>query len=624
MHDTNTLSAQLQAWAERSPDAVALRHKVLDVWVARSWREARDEVAALAAGLSEIGFTSGDRIWIASDLRPEPLLIALAAHWLGGSAITFDASYAGHEDRVAPAARFAFVQDAVSARKWLEREDAPATSVRFVYLEARGATGAAIDGVAYRALCEHGRALAASPAVFHQEPAILIASASVKRYLPTQLSAAAQQSSARAELAPDDEAMASGLTLDVQLTTVLPWWLHTGVCLSFAEHAATTSDADRRELCPSVLLSSAEDIERLRQRVVESTPAGARGLLQPRAWSPLRWRARTAVRDALGWAHAHTALVAGDLSQPAADFCAALGLSVYTLTAPAGHSEPNDTPLLAALPAPHAVAAATVTTLAPRTREPFLRLDHISLSFNEVKAINDISFGVARHEICALIGPNGAGKSSLLNVINGIYRPNSGQIRFDGQVRAEMTPRTAAKAGIARTFQNLAIFKGMTVLENVIMGRNLSVTSSWIEQALWLGRARASEDASRQRAEEVLEFLRLQRYRHVPAAQLPYGLQKRVELGRAIVADPRLLLLDEPMAGMNADEKADMSEIILDVNRELGTTVVLIEHDLRVVMDLSDHVIVLDYGRLVGDGTPAEVRQNPEVLRAYLGRKRVA
>jgi branched-chain amino acid transport system ATP-binding protein len=259
-----------------------------------------------------------------------------------------------------------------------------------------------------------------------------------------------------------------------------------------------------------------------------------------------------------------------------------------------------------------------------RRRPSLLRLDHISLSFKAIKAICEIGFEVRRHEVCALIGPNGAGKSSLLNVINGIYRPQSGQITFYGETHTHMTPRGAAKRGISRTFQNIAIFKGMSVLENVIVGGNLSFGSTWIEQALRVGRASAAESAARERAERVLEFLRLQRYRNVPVGTLPYGLQKRVELGRALVSEPKLLLLDEPMAGMNADEKRETGDFILDVNRTLGTTVVLIEHDMRVVMDISDHVVVLDYGRIVGDGTPDEVRANRDVIRAYLGTKRAA
>jgi branched-chain amino acid transport system ATP-binding protein len=257
-----------------------------------------------------------------------------------------------------------------------------------------------------------------------------------------------------------------------------------------------------------------------------------------------------------------------------------------------------------------------------RRHSPLLRLQHICLSFRAIKALTDIGFEVRPHEVCALIGPNGAGKSSLLNVVSGIYRPQVGEVSFDGEPRAFMTPRGAAKLGIARTFQNIAIFKGMSVLENVIAGGNLSFGSTWLEQALRVGRASTAESAARERAERVLEFLRIQRYRHFPVGTLPYGLQKRVELGRALAAEPKLLLLDEPMAGMNAEEKREMSDFILDVNRDFGTTIVLIEHDMRVVMDISDHVVVLDYGRIVGDGTPDEVRSNPDVVRAYLGTKR--
>ncbi|WP_148714510.1 ABC transporter ATP-binding protein [Chitinolyticbacter meiyuanensis] len=250
---------------------------------------------------------------------------------------------------------------------------------------------------------------------------------------------------------------------------------------------------------------------------------------------------------------------------------------------------------------------------------PLLRLEGISLSFKGVKAIGDISFDVARGRITALIGPNGAGKSSLLNVINGVYRPQAGRIVFDGEVRQRMDPHRAAVRGIARTFQNIALFKGMSVLDNVLTGRNLKRRSSWLEQALRIGRAPAEDDAQRQRAEEVIAFLHLQPWRHTLVSKLPYGLQKRVELARALAAEPKLLLLDEPMAGMNAEEKREMSRFIADVNREFGTTVVLIEHDIGVVMNLSDHVVVLDYGRKIGDGPPDAVRRNPEVIAAYLG-----
>jgi len=255
---------------------------------------------------------------------------------------------------------------------------------------------------------------------------------------------------------------------------------------------------------------------------------------------------------------------------------------------------------------------------------PLLELQGIRLAFKAVRAVEDVSFKVRRHEICAVIGPNGAGKSSILNIVSGVYRPDAGSVAFDGERRSHMLPRQTAQQGIARTFQNIAVFKGMSVLENLLTGTTLRFESSWLEQLLWLGRAKGAERREREHAERVLEFLELQPYRDAPVGRLAYGLQKRVELGRALAAAPQLLLLDEPMAGMNASEKQSMSEAILDVNRQLGTTIVLIEHDMRVVMDISDHVVVLDHGRVVGDGTPDEVRQNPDVLRAYLGSRRQA
>jgi branched-chain amino acid transport system ATP-binding protein len=251
-----------------------------------------------------------------------------------------------------------------------------------------------------------------------------------------------------------------------------------------------------------------------------------------------------------------------------------------------------------------------------------LRLEEVSLSFRAVKALASVSFAVARHEICALVGPNGAGKSSLLNVISGVYRCDRGRITFEGETRPHFPPRDAARRGIARTFQNLAIFRGMTVLENVLTGRSLAFRASWLEQALGAGRAPGEERRERGEAERILAFLKLQRHRHAVVGTLPYGVQKRVDLARALASQPKLLLLDEPMAGMTFDEKCEMRAFVLDVNRELGTTIVLIEHDMGVVMDLSDHVVVLDYGRKIGDGTPEAVRDDPEVLRAYLGSKR--
>ena len=249
-----------------------------------------------------------------------------------------------------------------------------------------------------------------------------------------------------------------------------------------------------------------------------------------------------------------------------------------------------------------------------------LKVENISVVFGGVKAITNISFEVRKGEICAIIGPNGAGKSSLLNVLNGVYNMEpGGSITFEGVKREKVKPGEVARLGIARTFQNLALFRGMTVLDNIMTGRNLMMKSTFIEQMFYYGRSHREEMEHRHKAEEIIEFLQIQAVRKTLVGKLPYGLQKRVELGRALAAEPKLLLLDEPMAGMNLDEKQDMSTFVLDINKELGTTIVLIEHDMGVVMDISDHVVVLDYGRKIGDGAPAEVSANQDVINAYLG-----
>jgi len=248
-----------------------------------------------------------------------------------------------------------------------------------------------------------------------------------------------------------------------------------------------------------------------------------------------------------------------------------------------------------------------------------LEIDDVSLAFGGVVALQGVSFDVRAHEIRAIIGPNGAGKSSMLNVINGVYHPQQGSVAFKGNRRHVVDPHEAARQGIARTFQNIALFRGMTVLDNIMTGRNLKMKSNFLQQAFYWGAARREELEHRARVETVIDFLEIEHIRKTPVGRLPYGLQKRVELARALAAEPELLLLDEPMAGMNLEEKQDMSRFILDVNDQLGTTIVLIEHDMSVVMDLSDRVVVLDYGRKIADGTPEEVRNNKDVIDAYLG-----
>ncbi len=250
---------------------------------------------------------------------------------------------------------------------------------------------------------------------------------------------------------------------------------------------------------------------------------------------------------------------------------------------------------------------------------PILEVNNISLSFGGVKAITDTSFDVLTHEIRAIIGPNGAGKSSMLNCINGIYKPQEGSVVYHGETLSKITPNIAAQKGISRTFQNLALFKRMSALDNILVGRKLHSKANFIDIAFQLPKAKREETENRQRCEEIISFLEIDEIKNTPVGKLPYGLQKRVELGRALAAEPEVLLLDEPMAGMNVEEKREMCRFILEVNDNYGTTIVLIEHDMGVVMDISDRVVVLDYGKVIGDGTPDEVRSNQTVIDAYLG-----
>src|SRR5262245_47771577 len=261
--------------------------------------------------------------------------------------------------------------------------------------------------------------------------------------------------------------------------------------------------------------------------------------------------------------------------------------------------------------------SANAAAIAPG--DVLLSVDNVSLSFGGVRALREVSFDVRKGEIRAIIGPNGAGKTSMLNVINGFYHPQEGIITFKGKPRHDMRPYLAASQGIARTFQNVALFKDMSTLDNIMAGRTLKMRSRFLWHLFRHGPAVAAEVRQRRRAEDIIDFLQIPHIRRIPVGQPAYGLQKRVELGRALAMETELLLLDEPMAGMNLEEKEDMSRFVLDVNDHYGTTIALIEHDMGVVMDLSDRVVVLDHGIKIADGTPDEVKRNQAVIGAYLG-----
>jgi branched-chain amino acid transport system ATP-binding protein len=248
-----------------------------------------------------------------------------------------------------------------------------------------------------------------------------------------------------------------------------------------------------------------------------------------------------------------------------------------------------------------------------------LRVDSVSLSFGGVNALTNVGFEVRKGEIFSIIGPNGAGKTSMLNCVSGRYHPQRGSIAFEGKEITDKTPSYRSQLGIARSFQNIALFKGMTVLDNLLIGRHIHMKCGWLLGGLYFGPCKKEEIAHRKFVEDIIDFLEIEHIRKKVVGTLAYGLQKRVELARALALDPKLILLDEPMAGMNLEETEDMVRFILDINQERGVTVVLVEHDMGVVMDISDHVVVLDFGQRIGFGTPEEVQKNPDVVRAYLG-----
>nr|WP_077231335.1 AMP-binding protein [Methyloversatilis thermotolerans] len=615
----------------------AMREKRHGIWQTLTWQDMANDVAALAAALVARGLERGDHVALIGDNRPRLYVAMSAVHWLGGIAVPL--SHDVTTDELEAALRkldiaHVFAEDQEQVDKLLSVLPRCPGVRTIIYDNERGMRPYLQPQLAsFRTLLEQGRASAAQVAAEANRgeagdaALLLFAGDSGKGAVLSHI-----ELIERARRHAVSDGLHEG---DVVVACLPPSWLDqnlfsyaqpllVGHCVCYPESPDTLL-SDMREMGPSYLLapssvlkglqrnanSRMDDAGRLKRRLYRRHMRGDASLFGD-------WLIHAPLRDVLGMSRIRAAYMAGEAADDETlAFFRAIGIGVRQTEG--GRASAAPASQLAATDANDRQALPVTAPRAFPVGDPILELNNISLRFGGVNALTDISFNVREHEVLAIIGPNGAGKSSMLNVINGVYRPQQGNIVFRGRSLTDMTPTRAAHMGISRTFQNIALFKGMSVLDNIMAGRTLKMRASFLEVALQLPRARREESDNRAVVEQIIEFLEIEQVRKTPVARLPYGLQKRVELGRALAAEPDILLLDEPMAGMNIEEKQDMCRFILDVNDHYGTTVVLIEHDMGVVMDISDRVVVLDYGKKIGDGTPEAVRANQDVIDAYLG-----
>lgn len=601
----------------------AYREKNLGIWHTWTWTQTKDEVEFLAGGLRTLGLNRGDSVYLSCENRPYHYWAICAIQSLGAIPAPHDMN-----------ASFAIVEGQ-------EQVDALLNATGNIeYIIAKNPLGMEHYSdqrlTFYQDVRQHGSSFKLNTPNFFSECIeqslsndIAISFVNVdKTYSFENLISEALDLNTREILTEDDQVLvhlAPNEITNFSLSFARAY--AAGYCINCPENNETLLE-NLHEIAPSYFAAPGHFFEFIAAKALNymDEETGYKGQLfkyfmdHPNLKNVVsRYIGNSIffnqIKDNLGLSRVRHLLSTGDTSHDA--FFRRLNLEIEHLPT----IKPRSEFALSSSAVLDSKITDDKTDHASSADQPLLSVTNLSLSFGGITALRDVDFSVRQGEIRAIIGPNGAGKSSLLNCLNGFYQPQTGKFEFKNKLFPRMRPSIAARLGISRTFQNIALFPGMSSLDNIMTGRNLKMHKNFLWQALHIGPARKEEVENRIIAEKMIQFLRLEAVRKTRVGELPYGIQKRVELARALVAEPDLILLDEPMAGMNREEKEDMCRTIIEVNEQLGTTVVLIEHDMSVIMDISDRIVVLDQGMKIADGTPEDISTNEDVIRAYLGVK---